>query len=92
MHEPPRILVVDDNPNNVDILKTRLERHGYEIVTAADGEAALVRAAADAPDLILLDVMMPGVAGERRRVHADRHHHGKIRRERRDRGPRRRRR
>ena len=63
MHEPPRILVVDDNPNNVDILKTRLESHGYEIVTAADGEAALIRAVEDAPDLILLDLMMPGVDG-----------------------------
>jgi len=63
VHEPPRILVVDDNPNNVDILKTRLESHGYEIVTAADGEAALIRAVEDAPDLILLDLMMPGVDG-----------------------------
>ena len=63
LRTPPRILVVDDNPNNVDILKTRLESHGYEIVTAADGEAALIRAVEDAPDLILLDLMMPGVDG-----------------------------
>ena len=74
MHEPPRILVVDDNPNNVDILKTRLESHGYEIVTAANGMAALDRAVADAPDLILLDVMMPGVDGLEvcRRLKSDR--------------------
>ncbi len=74
MHEPPRILVVDDNPNNVDILKTRLESHGYEIVTAEDGMTALDRAVADAPDLILLDVMMPGVDGLEvcRRLKSDR--------------------
>ena len=41
MHDPPRILVVDDMPENVDILKTRLESRGYEVVTAGDGEAAL---------------------------------------------------
>jgi adenylate cyclase len=63
MHEPARILVVDDNPNNVDILQMRLESHGYEVVTAADGEAALERAVQHAPDLILLDVMMPGIDG-----------------------------
>jgi adenylate cyclase len=63
MHEPPRILVVDDNPNNVDILKTRLESHGYEVTTATDGAAALASVVADVPDLILLDVMMPGIDG-----------------------------
>ena len=41
MRTPPRILVVDDNPLNLDILQTRLAVHGYEIVTATDGEAAL---------------------------------------------------
>jgi adenylate cyclase len=60
---PPRILVADDNPMNVDILQTRLEAHGYEVVTAADGEEALARARDAEPDLILLDVMMPKVDG-----------------------------
>src|SRR5512141_2041447 len=73
MHQPARILVVDDNPNNVDILKTRLENHGYEVVTAADGTQALAAAASTTPDLILLDVMMPGVDGLEvcRRIKAD---------------------
>jgi adenylate cyclase len=60
---PPRILVVDDNPMNVDILQTRLVAQGYEVVTAADGEEALTAARAQAPDLILLDVRMPKLDG-----------------------------
>jgi adenylate cyclase len=60
---PPRILVVDDNPMNVDILQTRLTAQGYEVMTAADGEEALAAARAQAPDLILLDVMMPKLDG-----------------------------
>src|SRR5438128_2984152 len=63
MRTPPHILVVDDNPVNVDILRTRLAVHGYEILTAADGEEALVVARAKQPDLILLDGMMPEMGG-----------------------------
>ena len=63
MREPPRILVVDDNPANLEILETRLARQGYEVVTAKDGDQALVAAREQAPDLILLDVMMPGKDG-----------------------------
>jgi adenylate cyclase len=63
MREPPRVLVVDDNPANLEILETRLARQGYEIVTAKDGDEALVTARAQTPDLILLDVMMPGLDG-----------------------------
>src|SRR5213593_5114047 len=63
MRTPPHILVVDDNPVNVDILRTRLAVHGYEILTAADGEEALVVARAKQPDLILLDVLMPKMDG-----------------------------
>ncbi len=59
MRTPPRILVVDDNPMNVDITHACLSTQGYEIVTAADGDAALTMAVAHIPDLILLDVMMP---------------------------------
>jgi DNA-binding response OmpR family regulator len=59
MRTPPRILVVDDNPMNVDITQACLSTQGYEIVTAADGDAALAMAIAHLPDLILLDVMMP---------------------------------
>ncbi len=63
MHDPPRILVVDDMAENVDILKTRLESRGYEVVTAGDGEAALAAVRESRPDLILLDVMMPRLDG-----------------------------
>ena len=63
MRTPPRILIVDDQPMNVDILQTRLGVHGYEICTAYDGEEALVRARAELPDLILLDIMMPKMDG-----------------------------
>jgi len=60
---PPLILVVDDNPMNLDILQTRLSVHGYDILTAADGEEALAVAREKRPDLILLDIMMPKLDG-----------------------------
>src|SRR2546430_499564 len=63
MHRPPRILVVDDNEMNRDILVTRLDTQGYELLQAADGEEALAAATQHLPDLILLDVMMPKIDG-----------------------------
>ena len=63
MRTPPRILVVDDTPANVHILKLRLAAQGYDVLTAADGEEALAAARESQPDLILLDVMMPKVDG-----------------------------
>ena len=60
---PPRVLVVDDNATNVKIIQTRLASEGYEVITAADGEEALVAAHDQLPDLILLDVMMPRLDG-----------------------------
>jgi class 3 adenylate cyclase len=63
MRTPPRILIVDDQPMNVDILQTRLAVHGYDILTATDGEAAVQLARAEQPDLMLLDVMMPKMDG-----------------------------
>lgn len=63
MRTPPRILIVDDQPMNVDILQTRLAVHGYDILTATDGEAALQLVRAEQPDLMLLDVMMPKMDG-----------------------------
>jgi adenylate cyclase len=73
MHSPPRILVVDDNEVNRDILVTRLETHGYEMLQAADGEEAIAAAKKHLPDLILLDVMMPKIDGIEvtRRLKAD---------------------
>jgi class 3 adenylate cyclase len=60
---PPQILIVDDNPANLDIFQTRLAAQGYEILTASDGEEALAVAREKQPDLILLDVMMPKLSG-----------------------------
>src|SRR5882724_10544735 len=73
MHSPPRILVVDDSPANVEILQMRLQAQGYEIKTATDGEEALVAVRDTQPDLILLDVMMPKMDGFEvcRRLRAD---------------------
>ena len=63
MNKPPRILIVDDNEANRDILMTRLGAHGYELAQAVDGEEALAAAKSFLPDLILLDVMMPKLDG-----------------------------
>jgi adenylate cyclase len=63
MREPPLILVVDDVPDNVDILQMRLEAQGYEVATAADGLDALEKIRELMPDLVLLDVMMPKLDG-----------------------------
>src|ERR1700684_1030639 len=63
MNNPARILVVDDNETNRDILITRLEKHGYQLLQAADGEEALASVAQHSPDLILLDVEMPKLDG-----------------------------
>src|SRR4029077_12836379 len=63
MREPPLILVVDDVPDNVDILQMRLESQGYEVITAGDGEAALAIVRDKLPDLVLLDIMMPKLDG-----------------------------
>jgi len=60
---PPAILVVDDNPQNLTLVRAQLERAGYRVTTAASGRDALKFAASDPPDLILLDVMMPGLDG-----------------------------
>ena len=59
MRDPPLILAVDDTPENLEILRMRLEAQGYEVAEAADGEEGLARAQELKPDLILLDIMMP---------------------------------
>jgi DNA-binding response OmpR family regulator len=58
-----KILIVDDEPFNVDYLEQELEELGYATVSARDGREALDKVAADAPDLVLLDVMMPVLDG-----------------------------
>jgi CheY-like chemotaxis protein len=63
LRTPTRILVVDDDPTNVEVLRVRLSAQGYEVVTAIDGEEGLQRACELEPDLVLLDVMMPKLDG-----------------------------
>jgi len=63
MNDPAKILVVDDNQANVDILRARLQANGYNVITAEDGEEALAAVREHVPDLILLDIMMPKVDG-----------------------------
>ncbi|HNZ63499.1 MAG TPA: response regulator [Bacillota bacterium] len=58
-----RILVVDDEPNIVNILRSNLEREGYKVLAAYDGEEAIRLASSRNPDLILLDCMLPGIDG-----------------------------
>jgi DNA-binding response OmpR family regulator len=58
-----KILVVDDEPTLVATLKYNLEREGYEVVTAADGESGLSAARDTRPDVIVLDLMLPGLDG-----------------------------
>ncbi len=63
LRNPPLVLAVDDSRENLEIVATRLAAHGYEIVTAGDGEEGLAKARALTPDLILLDIMMPRLDG-----------------------------
>ncbi len=63
MRTPPQILIVDDNPANLDIFETRLAAHGYDTITASDGAEGLAVAMERKPDLILLDIMMPKMDG-----------------------------
>ena len=60
---PARVLVADDEPHLLRLVKFRLEREGYEVLTAADGEAALKAVREEKPDLCVLDVMMPKRSG-----------------------------
>ena len=57
------MLVVDDDPTVVDVLRRYLERAGYDVVTAGDGNAALAAFRAQPPDLVVLDLMVPGIDG-----------------------------
>lgn len=57
------ILIVDDTPTNIDVIREALESQGFEVAIAISGERALQQVAQEIPDLILLDVMMPGIDG-----------------------------
>ncbi len=59
----PRILIVDDNKVNIELLRAQLKSYSYTIETAFDGEEALAKIAASPPDMVLLDLMMPKISG-----------------------------
>jgi CheY-like chemotaxis protein len=59
----PKILLVEDNEMNRDMLSRRLKRHGYTVITAHDGEQGYAMACSDAPDLILMDIGLPEMDG-----------------------------
>jgi class 3 adenylate cyclase/CheY-like chemotaxis protein len=63
MSAAARVLVVDDTPHNVKLLADLLAVKGYEVATATNGEEALTKIAAAMPDIVLLDIMMPGLSG-----------------------------
>lgn len=58
-----KILIIDDEPDFVGLLKIRLEANGYKVVTANDGVAGLQRWKEESPDIIVLDIMMPQLGG-----------------------------
>ena len=59
----PKILLVEDNEMNRDMLSRRLQRKGYSVVTAEDGEKGLLLARSEVPDLILMDISLPLMGG-----------------------------
>ena len=59
----PKILLVEDNAINLDMLSRRLQRRGYEVVFAMDGEAGVAMAVSEQPDLILMDMDLPVLDG-----------------------------
>lgn len=63
MSDQSKVLVVDDEPDVLLLCRVNLEFEGYQVVEAADGEAAMERIRAERPDVVLLDVMMPKMDG-----------------------------
>ena len=60
---PARVLVVEDNDRNRKLVRAVLEHAGYEVVEAATGEQGVTTAVQDSPDLVLMDVQLPGIDG-----------------------------
>lgn len=63
MHPPSTILIIDDNPTNLEVLYSTLIQAGYDVLVEMDGKSGIEQAKTNCPDLILLDVMMPGISG-----------------------------
>jgi two-component system response regulator VicR len=58
-----KILVVDDDPQIVDLIRIRLKANNYEVITSPDGDDAIVKIKKEQPDLVIMDIMMPHLAG-----------------------------
>ena len=58
-----KILIVDDSPTEVHVMQTILEKNGHEVVVAVTGEEGVIVAKETMPDLVLMDVVMPGING-----------------------------
>lgn len=58
-----KVLVIDDDPNIVELIKNRLSVNGYQVVTAYDGEQGLEQVSAEKPNLVIVDVLMPKMDG-----------------------------
>ncbi len=58
-----KILFIEDEPDQITMISMRLQKNGYEVIASSDGESGLKKAAEERPDLILLDVLMPGIDG-----------------------------
>lgn len=63
MSQKAKVLIVDDEPNNVDFLEQALEDSGYQLITATNGQEALDKIKSQQPDLVLLDLAMPIMDG-----------------------------
>jgi twitching motility two-component system response regulator PilH len=57
------VLVVDDSPTDTHVLTEMLQKHGYSVITASSGEEGIETARAQRPDLVIMDVVMPGMSG-----------------------------
>ena len=63
MPEPVTILAVDDQPQNLRLLDAVLSPHGYQVITSDSGEDAVEKLSQAIPDMVLLDIVMPGIDG-----------------------------
>ncbi len=63
MQVKPKIMVVDDEPDALELIEFNLKQAGYDVVTAGDGAAALKKARSASPDLVILDIMLPEIDG-----------------------------
>lgn len=64
LKRPPRVLLIEDDPSVAAMYRLKLEVDGFEVHIAADGEAGIDMAATDVPDLIVLDIRLPKLAGD----------------------------